>query len=304
MQENEIIIIDKVQKEFYIDIVYNCLKYAILSLPFTTDRMQTGNIKERILNITKGKIAENLFRYFCEANEIEADFNICSTPFWTVDKRDLVFDNNEWDIKNNYIYHPGNLLNGWNYTDLPTLVPNHKFGDQWSKRNINLTDGVSDVEFLFTFIKGADLTKGKRGKYFLEINLTDDQIKFLHNLYETYRGLPQNNQPFEASWLWNKIGFSGKQFYVRFFPTLIITGYANKSHWKLFKNTGPAEPDNFKDYIKPYWYKRAKSGSLNFMNSTYWATKTNASIPVSYLPSFLSRFPKLESAIKKGKLKN
>ena len=191
MNESEIIIVDGIPNEEYDKLIETCVRYAIISLPFTVDRMRIPDERARALNIAKGKIAENLFEFFCNSNNIVANFKICSTPFWTVDNRDFTLNNDEWDIKNNFIYHNGDLLTQYNYTDLPALVPNRFNGDQWTKRLIKQFPASNDVDFLFTFLKGTDLTNGQRGEYFLEILISDEQVSFLRGLYTKYKGNPR-----------------------------------------------------------------------------------------------------------------
>jgi len=306
MVENEVIIVDGITESEYNSLIEECVRYAIISLPFTVDRMSIPNEKKRALNIAKGKIAEALFETFCKKNNIAIDFNVCSTPFWTIDNRDFVLNNNEWDIKNNFIYHKNEHYNG-NYTDLPALVPNRFKGDQWSKRNENLVTGTKGVYFLFTFLKNTDLINGQRGTEFLEINISTKQQNFLRELYSKYRGLPQTNAPFTREWFWENMNKRGNDnfFTLHSKPHLIITGYANEAHWHLFKNTGPFDRNNnLQTYIKPRWYVKSQKGSCNFLNGTLWTTITNATTPISNLPSFVSLFPKLKTSLKAARFKD
>jgi len=104
MSESEIIIVDGIPSNEYDQLINECVRYSIISLPFTVDRMSIPNEKQRALNIAKGKVAEALFKFFCNNNNLNPDFDTCTTPFWTVDKRDFILDSCEWDIKNNFIY--------------------------------------------------------------------------------------------------------------------------------------------------------------------------------------------------------
>lgn len=305
MNESEVIIVDGIPTEVYDSLIEECVKYAIISLPFTVDRMKIPDEKQRALNIAKGKIAEELFNFFCNENNIQPDFDICSTEFWTVDNRDFILNGSEWDIKNNFIYTADDLLNG-NYTNLPALVPNRFNGDQWSKRNQNLIAGSNGVEFLFTFLKNASLINNTRGREFLEINLSSDQQYFLRELYTRYKGNPQTSEPYTSTWFWNEINSRGNANYysLNFRPYLIITGYANNSNWGSFRDTGPFDrSNNFQTYMQPRWYTKAQTGSCGFMNGSLWATTTNATLPISELNSFLSLFPQLRTQINYGRLK-
>ena len=305
MQENEVIIVDGISNNDYDMLIEACVRYAIISLPFTVDRMSIPDEKQRALNIAKGKVAEALFTFFCNSNNINADFASCATPFWTVDNRDFLLNNNEWDIKNNFIYIPGELLQS-DYINLPALIPNRFNGDQWGKRNQKLVGGSNRVEFLFTFLKNADLTNGQRGVEFLEITLSQEQHQFLRDLYAQYQGQLQNTQPFTEEWFWQQMEHKGSMnlYRLNFRPVLIITGYANENHWNLFRDTGPYDrTNNFQTYINPRWYTKSAKGSCNYLNGTLWTTITNSTLPISNLPSFLSLFPQLENNINNATIK-
>ena len=305
MIEGDVIIVDGIPDSEYDLLIEECVKYAIISLPFTVDRMSITNEKKRALNIAKGKIAEALFEIFCRKNNINIDFDICTTPFWTVDNRDFVLNGNEWDIKNNFIYCQSEYFNG-NYTDLPGLVPNRYNGDQWSKRNENLIAGTNGVCFLFTYLKNADLINGQRGNEFLEIDISPNQQSFIRELYKKYGGKPQQFEPFTSQWFWESMAQKGNSNYFRlnFRPHLIITGYANETHWSMFEDTGPFDrSNNFQIYTKPRWYLKSQKGSCNFLNGTLWTTITNATTPISNLPSFSSLYPTLRTSIKAGRFR-
>ena len=100
MKENEVIIINSIPGNTYFQIAVNAVKYAIISIPFTIDRMRLRNRNLQIFNIAKGKIAEGLFKFFCQANNIPADFEKCQTPFYQIDHRDFLLQDAEWDQKN------------------------------------------------------------------------------------------------------------------------------------------------------------------------------------------------------------
>jgi hypothetical protein len=306
MIETEVIIVDAIPVEVYDSLIEKCVKYAIISLPFTVDRMAIPDEKQRALNIAKGKIAEELFQCFCNENNIFPDFETCTTEFWTVDKRDFILNGEEWDIKNNFIYTQGELLNE-DYINLPALVPNRFNGDQWSKRTNNLIAGTNGVGFLFTYLKNATLNNGTRGGEFLEINLSEQQHLFLRNLYAKYKGMLQTNEPYTEAWFWEEMEKKGiTNFYkLNFRPHLIITGFANNNSWGQFRDTGPFDRNNnWQTHLQPRWYTKTAKGSCNFMNGTLWTTITNSTLPVSHLSSFLSLYPHLRNSINYGRLKN
>ena len=179
-------------------------------------------------------------QYFCNANHIDVDFDSCATPFWTTDQRDFLYGQTEWDVKNNFLYHTGDILTEVRYTDLPALVPNRFNGDQWSQRGKVKLKGSREVKFLFTFMKNADLTGGKRGEPFITIRLTEAQHILLRQLYAKYNGLPQLKEPFDEARFWKGMDERGglNLFQLHHRPTLVITAYADASHWNLFADTG------------------------------------------------------------------
>jgi hypothetical protein len=304
MQENEVIIVDGIPSVDYEAIISNCVRYALISMPFTINRMSIFNEKERAFNIAKGKIAEELFRFFCEKNNIHPDFESCSTPFWAVDKRDFLLRGYEWDIKNNFIYTESENFKG-NYINLPALIPYRHRHDQWATRNKQIMPGSKGVVFLFTFLRNSQLVNGKRGEGFLEILLNEDQIQFLSLLYAKYKGESPAKEPFSEQWFWHEMNCRGndKLFKTRFRPALIITGYASARQWGLFKNTGPNDRKNeWLLYTDSDWYSKTTKGSCNFLNGTLWTTITNATLPVGHLPSFLAVYPHLKENISCGRI--
>jgi hypothetical protein len=305
MNENDIIIVDGIIDADYDALIESCVKYAIISLPFTVDRMAIPDEKKRALNIAKGKIAESLFQYFCNKNKIFPDFDTCSTPFWTVDNRDFLLNGIEWDIKNNFIYCPNNLYHG-NYIDLPALIPNRYNGDQWTKRDERLISNSKGVNYLFTFLKNASLVNGQRTNEFLEIVLTPTQQDFIGNLYSQFNGVPQRISPFTEEWFWSEMSNLGSQklFKLNFRPQLVITGYADSSLWHNFKDTGPFDRhNNWQIFRQPRWYTKTAKGSCNFLNGTLWTTITNSTLPVEYLKPLTDLYPNLKHGIECGRIK-
>ncbi len=108
-------------------------RYAILSLPYTVNRMAIGKSRTRIQNIIKGKFAEFLLEQYAQEQEISLDFKAGETPFWERDKFDFEYDGMIWDLKNNFT-RMSSLLDAEDYIKLPALIPNRFDGDQWSSR--------------------------------------------------------------------------------------------------------------------------------------------------------------------------
>ena len=283
MTENEIIIVDSVPEKEYLRILHRALDYALISIPFTIDRMSLKNLEKQIINIAKGRLAEGLLWFFFKHNSIKADFKSCTTPFYQTDKRDFLLNGLEWDQKNNFIYHEGNLLTDSNYTDLPALVPNRHTKDQWAKRTAYKFKNSRGVSFIFTFLKGADLISGQRGESFLSINLSDEQQMLLHKINKKYKGFTQEKKPFEED-AFRRGFFESKRLNeiisVNFLPLLIITAYADQRHWHLFQNTNHAD----------------------FLNGTIKTKIKNSTCCIKELPSFLSLFPHLRDEIHYAKL--
>jgi hypothetical protein len=303
MQESEVISVEGIPIDVYDKIVTESVKYAIVSIPFTINRMGIGRVKQRILNIAKGRIAEGLFRYFCEQNQLAADFKTCSTPWWKADKRDFLYQGLEWDLKNNFIY-TGRKDDAFRYTDLPALVPNRYqpqqgntlHSDQWHNRHLKKFDQSSGVAFLFTFLKEADLIDGRRKNHFLEIQFKEEQLLLLDELAKKFGGKQQDKEPYSVNRFWDAMQKRGGEHYFVLHdrPHLVITGYATQEHWDLFRDTGPSASDNhFINHLPRGWYTKNNDGACNFMNNTMQTRITNATIPVSLLPSFLSLAPGL-----------
>ena len=284
MNNSEIIYHTLPDKDFA-ELLDEAVRYALISLPFTIDRMNLKNPRRQIKNIAKGKIAEKYFKDYAQKNGIKINFNSCTTPFWQVDKRDFKLANKEWDLKNNFIYHDQNFNS---FLNLPALIPNRHSKDQWDTRNETVHHDTTGVNFLFTFMKGAPLIDGSRGRYFFDIDINQSQIKWINSLVKKYQGKPKNNQPFNKDDFWEKINSKGPKVAAiqNFVPKLIITGYSCKEYWDKFRDTGPYSQNNYKNYNGNWYRKVGRNDSLKFLNGEIWTTITNATVPVEYLPSF------------------
>ena len=281
MKEDEVIVVDGIGHADYDSLITDCVKYAIISLPFTVNRMDIPDFKKRAKNIDKGKIAEALFQLFCRANNINADFDACATPFWTVDNRDFLLNGYEWDIKNNFYYCSGDIYSG-KYTHFPALIPNRYDGDQWSKRDCCRHLGANGVKFLFSFLKGADLENDERGQEFLDINMSQDQLNLISKLHKYYNGQPQQKRPFSEDKFWKRFGNGDTSlFSLHNRPSLVITAVAGEGDWDKFQNTDPTK----------------------FLNGTICTKITNKTCPISQLPSFLSLYPHLREKIVLGHIR-
>lgn len=293
MQTNEIIVVDSIPKDSFVEIVENSLKYALISQPFTINRMGIDSIENKVLNITKGKIAEGIFEFFCHSNDIQVDFKSCETPFWKTDKRDFIFDGLEWDIKNNFFYSEKDVE--IDCSTLPALIPNRHSKDQWSKRNKSEIPQSNGIGYVFTFMKMADIQNGKRTNSFIEIDISENYLRFLDKKNFKYLGQPQNTHPQKYEEEFNII-FSSQEikgiYKIFSQPSLFITGYATYEDWTKFKDTGKNAPQNYMEFLPNGWYRVNKTGSITFLNNVLTATIRNATLPVSYLRPFSQLFPK------------
>jgi hypothetical protein len=307
MIENDVIIVDGFSNDEFDALTDACIRYAIISKPFTIRRIDRQSLQQAVLNIFKGKLAEALFRCFCEKNNIILDWVSPSTPFWKIDKRDFIYQQTEWDIKNNYIYHSHDILHPYHYTDLPALIPNRKQGDQWDKRLETKNPGIcNSVGHIFTFIRGANIENGKRGNDFYTFEITREQLELIERAEKKYGGHPVAEEPFKEDRFWAEMKKRGGYNFIKinFRPFLIITAYATANHWHFFRDTGPLDISNhYQSAIQPQWYSRSPKGSVNFLNGTLWPTITNATAPIHKLPSFASLFPQLKDTIVYGKFK-
>ena len=285
MSEDEIITVNNISKQNYSDIALSAARYALISVAFTYNRMNKKDLKSRVVNITKGKIAEGIFYHFCKENNIAIHTEPCTTPFWLPDQKDFIFLNGEWDIKNNFIYRGSEKDLKIKLTDLPALIPNKYDGDQWSKRNETYLENTKFSAYLFTF-----MILRNDYKTFFDISLTPAQLSFMSAIAEKYSRYPYGEMPFLESWFFEEITKIGPEINIQlaYYPPLIITACANARYWHLFKDTGQTVKENhYIDYTSS-WYSNENLKITNFMQGTIVTTICNKTCPVSLLPSFRS----------------
>ena len=71
----------QIENRLYERLVLEAVEYAILSLPYTINRMELKETStRRIVNIAKGRLSETLLIHFCRANEIPLRIDTCP-PF-------------------------------------------------------------------------------------------------------------------------------------------------------------------------------------------------------------------------------
>ncbi|MBN2011985.1 hypothetical protein JW960_21840 [candidate division KSB1 bacterium] len=283
MEETEVIIVNGIDTPTYDAIIRQAIEYAIISIPFTFNRMEIDDLQQKIFNIAKGKVAEGLFLQFCQMNDIPVDSQSCTTPFYQADHRDFVLMNWEWDIKNNYLYHPGQILEKYAYVDLPALVPNRGEWDQWGKRDRKFQASTKGAGFIFTFLKNQD--RYRKGQTYFSIHLSTDQHALLHKLYNRYKGKHQDKEPFAPLKFWQRFLESSPHHKLNFSvserPWLIICGCAIHKHWELFTDSGAGR----------HLYPSEEPATLI-------TTINNRTCPIGKLPSFASIFPDLRDGMK------
>ena len=83
MDTSDLILTQIDTESTYETLMRNAVEYAILSIPFTFDRMGIRDLNRKILNIAKGKFAENMLAYFLNSQKIAIDRQnkIWATPF-------------------------------------------------------------------------------------------------------------------------------------------------------------------------------------------------------------------------------
>jgi hypothetical protein len=286
MTENEIIIVDNVSEQIYFDIALSAARYALISVAFTYNRMDKKDIHSRVINITKGKIAEGLFYFFCNENHVTIYTESCTTPFWLPDQKDFIFLNGEWDIKNNFIYSNDPLTDKIKMSLLPALIPNKYAGDQWSKRNETYHANTTFSAYLFTF-----MVLRKAEKSFFDILLNAEQLDFMADIAQQFSRHPHGKMPFLEAWFYEELSKIGPEINInlKYYPSLIITGCANARYWTLFKDTGPqTEENHYKTFTTPDWYTNDGGKITNFLQGTMVTTIKNKTCPVGLLPSFSS----------------
>jgi hypothetical protein len=283
MTSDETIIIKNIPKDIYTKIAYQAVRYALISVAFTYNRMQKNDLISRISNITKGKIAEGLLYEYSKQIGISLDFQACATPFWMSDLRDFIWLGGEWDIKNNFIYCSDTDFENFDWTTLPALIPNKNRYDQWSKRNDTYHEESRFSAYIFTFMR---LKPGR--KNFFTLHISDAQYDFLSSIYAKFGMTSIVQIPFAESWFydeWSNLG-NDECIAMQYYPELIITACANARYWPLFKDTSIVDEFHYQDYLQNTpWYQKSDQ-ILKFLNGVLVTKIRNKTCPVGLLPSF------------------
>ena len=216
MDQSEVIVLS-IPEDKYFQYIIESVKYAVISLPFTINRMKYNDeysLFRRIKRIMTGKLSEHLFFHYMNENNIEYDTSECITPFYQIDQGDFKFKDRLWDIKNVFI-----TKDVEDYTQLPALIP---ADGQWQSRYHR--------NFLFTFMINRD---------FFHLRFSDEQHQLLNKLYEKYQGKPQSECPFDENDFWESMSMVGYRkspmiINVYRYPKMILCGYADEHHYGNF----------------------------------------------------------------------
>jgi hypothetical protein len=286
MTLDEAIIIDKLPTLVYHNIATEAVRYALISVCFTYDRMDKQALMPRINNIFKGKLSEGIFYHYCAEHNIPINHQDCATPFWLPDLRDFVWLNGEWDLKNNFFYCNDDDFQKFDFTALPALIPNKSWNDQWSKRDDLHMNDTRFCAYLFSFMRLKP-----NGKPFFRIELSGEQVDFLCYVNTHFEQSPYGLMPFEAQWFYEQMAQKGSTEFIHlnYYPEMILTACANARYWSLFKNTSATEEHGH--YISHFpaknWYK-VDGSILKFVDDALITKIKNMTCPIALLPSLKS----------------
>lgn len=273
MDASEIIVHRVASSDGFLSLVNKAFRYSLLSLPFTVDRMRLKNIKSRILNIYKGKLAEELLENWAQQRGLPFDFKSGESGYWTRDLYDFSFRGIEWDLKNNFTHSNGTLAPK-EYLMFPALVPNRHPEDQWQRAVDSSNKG-----FLFSFMSQQDFPAPRH------INLSGAQINYLQEINQGE--VDRDEKPFEEEHFFEELLKRGPEPVIEHSksPDLVITGYALNEQYPQFLDTDGIEHFNYAMFGGK-WYELDSKNRLNFRGGLIRTRIRNATCPVQALPSF------------------
>jgi len=236
--------------------------------------MRLKNIKSRILNIYKGKLAEALLEQWARKNGVLLDFKSGESGFWTRDHFDFLYRGIEWDLKNNFTH--SEILPYDEYLKLPALVPNRHSEDQWQSALKSEKKG-----FLFSFMSNKEFPSPS------QIKLSGAQIDFIKDLNKSE--VDRDEKPFEEEWFLKEIEKRGASPEIKHsqIPNIVITGYCMPEQYSQFLDTDGVEHFNYAMFGGKWYFLDGKN-RLNFRNGLIRTRIRNATCPVVALPSFKS----------------
>ena len=244
-------------------IMRKSIRYAIMSIPFTIDRMNIRNLPRRIINIAKGKFAEGVFEAFVQENGIDdIDFHSTRTPYYRVDMGDFLLGGYQFDLKNNFL-----RCSGFSERDVVkflALVPDRHKRDQW-RRRFRVDDPKKSHRgkaFLFTFMRHIHL----------KIENLGEIIPAIRDYWKRFRGRPQEREPEEFR---RRMDYLIRKHNLRAEYTppkeLLITAYANREYFHMFR------------YIPPGYIFETRRGEECFRTKI-----KNRGVEIEKLPPFES----------------
>jgi hypothetical protein len=246
------VVLDQVDSETLNNAKQLALEYALISKPFTYNRMRLP-IRKCVENIAKGKFAESLVVSVLKRGGLTIDVDSCRTPFWLRDRRDFVFDDYEWDIKSIFLHR---LPPNGRFEDCPALVPNKSPTDQWATREIRyVPNAVAGPCYLFVFFGPLTIT----------ININKSQESFLSKLCARYREVEAPSEPFRSDWFFDEFPDLDKvSMELSTSPVLAITGVATTGEWGRFvsRPPGPVLVDGVVIYRTAIENMACRSGDL------------------------------------------
>jgi hypothetical protein len=283
MQYHEAIIIKAINPSLFQALALKAIRYAMISVPFTYNRMEKSNMLPRIENIFKGKLAEEIFYYYCQSQHIDVDFESCTTPFWMSDQRDFLWLGGEWDLKNNFFYCTDEAFENFDFTLFPALIPNKYDHDQWSKRNETLLYQSKFMAYVFSFMRLLPDNKA-----FFKILLDHRQLDFIHHVAEKYHHLPYSKMASFETWFFQQLDPSTNLEVIEIYyqPEMILTACANARYYHLFQNTS-VNDDHYAYLHDISWYEK-KGKVVRFLDGKLVTTIRNKTCPIGLLPSFKS----------------
>ncbi len=261
-------------------------RYAILSLPYTVNRMAIGKSNSRLRNIIKGKFAEFLLEQYAKEQGLGMDFTAGETPFWERDRFDFAWNGMVWDLKNNFTRKPG-LLDAEDYIKLPALIPNRFDGDQWSCRD-DFPDEYNGKGYVFTFMS---MNEQDSGKSFFDLVLKRGHLDFIESLIESKSDEDEQKALMVEREFWKEFDQLGPwSVTLNYVPSLIICGVATNDTYSFFADIDGYDHLGYALYTGR-WYLR-DGNRLNFRNGQLFTRIKNAACPMEALPSFNSVFGK------------
>lgn len=212
-------------KDLFQKALKQSLKYAVLSLPWTLNRMNynesKSGLEKRLRNIILGKIPEHLIWNVFDEYNIRIQSWMGATDFWEKDRFDILVNidgvTEEWDVKNLTLDFSRVGRNDWLH--LPALIPDRHNKDQWAVRNRIYLEESKRKRYLFTFLEDP----------VLNINLTDEQVL-------EYSEIEKNKKYYiyQDKMILRKIGpvefgIANNE------PRFVVAATAGKNEWTFFK---------------------------------------------------------------------